>query len=265
MRTFHQAHHEHPGECQPERTVFRRRFRLRLSLAGLIGALGIAPALSAAAQVPPVLDRPAAAADAINRDFLDPTLDPDTWVAKFEIESREVFAAREAILAAVALEPGDRIADVGSGTGLYLRPFSTAVGAAGRVYAVDISPRLVDFIERRVKNDQLDNVAVVRSSADSTGLPPGSVTHAFVCDTYHHFEQYPAMLASIHAALVPGGQLVVVDFDRIPGRSREWLLTHVRAGKETVKGEIEEAGFEFLEELPVEAFKENYLFRFRRP
>jgi predicted methyltransferase len=73
------------------------------------------------------------------------------------------------------------------------------------------------------------------------------------------------MLASIHAALQPGGELVVVDFDRIPGVSREWLLTHVRADKKTVRKEIEAAGFRFVEDVPVAAFQENYLLRFRKP
>ncbi len=226
-------------------------------------SLAIPPAASAQAVAQPAAT-PAPAAD-INRDFLDPDLDPDAWVAKFEIESREVFAARGAILAAVGLEPGDRVADVGSGTGLYLRAFSEAVGESGRVWAVDISPKLVEFIESRVAEERLGNVAVVRSSADSTRLPPAAATHAFVCDAYHHFVDWPAMLASIHQALVPGGTLVVVDFDRVPGKSREWLLTHVRAGKETVREEIEEAGFEFLDEPEIEGFEENYLLRFRRP
>ena len=113
--------------------------------------------------------------------------------------------------------------------------------------------------------ERLGNVAVVLSSADSTRLPPAAATHAFVCDAYHHFVDWPAMLASIHQALVPGGTLVVVDFDRVPGKSPEWLLTHVRAGKETVREEIEEAGFEFLDEPEIEGFEENYLLRFRRP
>jgi len=208
---------------------------------------------------------PPATADNINREFLSPELDPEEWLAKFEIESREVFAARREILAAVGLAPGSRIADVGSGTGLYLAPFSAAVGPSGRVFAVDISPRLVDFIENRIHKEGLDNVVAVRSTTISTTLAPGSVTHAFVCDAYHHFDRYPEMLASIHAALVPGGRLVVVDFDRIPGVSREWLLTHVRAGKDSVRGEIEAAGFVFLEEVPVAAFRENYLLRFRKP
>lgn len=208
---------------------------------------------------------PAAPAGAdINRDFLAPDLDPEAWQQRFEVESREVFACREAIVAALGLAPGDRVADVGSGTGLFLAPFAGKVGADGRVYAVDISPRLVEFLERRVRDEGLSNVAVVLSEAGSTRLAPGSVGHAFVCDTYHHFVEYEAMLASLHEALRPGGQLVVVDFDRIPGTSRQWLLDHVRAGKETVREEIEAAGFEFVEEVEIEGFAENYLLRFRK-
>lgn len=204
------------------------------------------------------------AEEGINREFLSPDLDPEEWLAKFEVESREVFSARREILAAVGLAAGDRIADVGSGTGLYLEAFSRAVGPAGRVFAVDISPRLVDFIENRIRREGLGNVVAVRSTTTSTRLAPGSVTHAFVCDAYHHFDRYPDMLASIHDALVPGGRLIVVDFDRIPGVSREWLLTHVRAGKETVRREIEDAGFVFVDEVPVAAFHENYLLLFRK-
>jgi ubiquinone/menaquinone biosynthesis C-methylase UbiE len=203
--------------------------------------------------------------EGINRDFLAPELDPAEWLARFEVESREVYAARDAVLAAIGLEPGDRIADIGSGTGLYLAPFSRAVGKTGRVYAVDISPRLVAFVEKRAVDEKLGNVAVVLSSEDSVKLPSGCVDHAFVCDAYHHFERYEAMLASIRQSLVPGGQLVVVDFERIPGVTREWLLTHVRAGKEQVREEIEKAGFEFVGEVAVKGFEENYLLRFRRP
>lgn len=145
------------------------------------------------------------------------------------------------------------------------RAFAAAVGPTGRVYAVDISPRLVEFVERRIERERLANVAVVLSTKDSTKLAAGSVSHVFACDTYHHFEKYPEMLASIRQALVPGGELVIVDFERIPGVSRDWLLEHVRADKETVRDEIEAAGFEFLEEVDVPAFRENYLLRFRKP
>lgn len=140
-----------------------------------------------------------------------------------------------------------------------------AVGPTGRVYAVDISPRLMEFVERRIDEEKLANVAVVLSTEDSTKLAAGSVSPAFVCDAYHHFGKHPAMLASIRQALVPGGEFVVVDFERIPGVTRDWLLDRVRADEQTVREEIEAAGFDFRGEVAVPAFKENYLLRFRRP
>jgi len=56
-----------------------------------------------------------------------------------------------------------------------------------------------------------------------------------------------------------------VDFERIPGTSREWVLNHVRAGKQVTREEIEQAGFEYLREVPVEGLEENYLILFCRP
>jgi glucose/arabinose dehydrogenase/protein-L-isoaspartate O-methyltransferase len=201
----------------------------------------------------------------INDNFLDPELDAKAWLERFEVESREVFAGRAGVMQALGLEPGDRIADVGSGTGLYLAAFSGAVGTDGQVFAVDISPKFVEFIRRRIVDEGLENVRVVQSNERSASLPAESVDHVFVCDTYHHFEHYGEMLDSIREALVPGGQLIVVDFERVPGVSRDWLLTHVRAGKEQVRAEIEQAGLEFVEEVEVPQFEENYLLRFRKP
>ena len=85
----------------------------------------------------------------------------------------------------------------------------------------------------------------------------------FTCDTYHHFEYPAATLASIRRALKPGGSFVVVDFERIPGKTRQWLLDHVRCGKEQVVREVTGAGFTLEEEVP-QGFAENYFLRFRR-
>ena len=201
----------------------------------------------------------------INQSFLDPTLDPREWVARFENEKREIFAARGAILRALNLRPGMAVADVGAGTGLFVKGLSRSVGDDGRVYAIDISPRLVDFLDRRITAEKLENVAVVRNSNTSLVLGHLKVDRILICDTYHHFDQHRVMLADIYEHLKPGGELILVDYERVPGQSREWILNHVRGGKMRFRGEFVDAGFQFLEEVEVEGFEENYLLRFRRP
>lgn len=200
----------------------------------------------------------------INQKFLDPALNVDEWIKRFEVESREVFRGRQQIVKQIKLAPGDRIADIGAGTGLFLEPFSMAVGKKGWVYSLDIAPKFVERYEKMADILNLENVTPVLCGQNDIRLPTGSIDAAFICDVYHHFEYPAASLASIHKALVPGGQLILIDFERIPGTSREWTLGHVRAGKEVFRKEIEEAGFEFVEEVKIPAFQENYFLRFKQ-
>ena len=73
----------------------------------------------------------------INDSFLDSELDVDQWVARFEVEAREIYVSREAIVAALGLRPGGSVADIGAGTGLFLAPFAEAVGETGRAWCVE--------------------------------------------------------------------------------------------------------------------------------
>lgn len=201
----------------------------------------------------------------LNARFLSPDLDVDQLVDTFESESREIFVQRAEIADLLELSPGLAVADVGAGTGLFLEPFASAVGPGGKVYAVDISPRLIEYMKQRAGEAGWTQVETVLCSERSADLPQASVDVIFLCDTYHHFEYPDATLASLFSALRPGGRLVVVDFERIPGASREWTLNHVRAGKEIVLAEIEAAGFTFEDEPQVPGLTENYVLRFTRP
>ncbi|MBM3990881.1 MAG: methyltransferase domain-containing protein [Planctomycetes bacterium] len=200
----------------------------------------------------------------INKDFLDPALDPQKFVERFETESREIFTERAAIAALVGLKPGQRVADIGAGTGLFTLPFAQAVGERGRVYAVDIAPAFVERIEGLAAEHGLRNVEGVVCAEDDARLPKGSIDVAFVCDTYHHFEYPTPTLASIHRALRQSGELVVIDFHRIEGVSREWCMSHVRAGQDVFVAEITAAGFEQVAQEQLPGLKENYIVRFRK-
>src|SRR5262245_21458084 len=122
----------------------------------------------------------------INDTFRDPNV-PE-FIGRFEVESREVFARRKEIVAASKIQPGQTMADIGAGTGLFTRMFSEAVGQNGRVIAVDIAQKFLDHIQAVSGKAGQRNVTTLLCKADSTELPAASVDVAFICDTYHHFE-----------------------------------------------------------------------------
>ena len=212
-----------------------------------------------------------AAGDLAGEESVKPGIN-DSWkgddinplVGRLESESREIFTRRRLLGAVVGPPVGASIADVGAGSGFMTHLFSRLVGPEGRVYAVDINESLLGHIADGARERGLDNIETVLGTEKSVELPEASVDVVFICDTYHHFEYPRNSMASIHRALRPGGQLLLVDFERIPGVSRDWLLDHVRAGKEVFRAEIEAAGFRLVAEHDLEELEENYCLRFER-
>ena len=200
----------------------------------------------------------------MNKKFADPDADVQQFVEQWENEGRDIYVKRLAIARAVGLRPGDAVADIGAGTGLFTQLFTEQVGPKGAVYAVDIGPAFLKYIARQAK--KLGHEAVVKTvlnNQDSTKLPAGSVDVAFLCDTYHHFEHPEKMLASIHRALRLGGRLVIIDFD-LRKDSGDFVKQRARAAKEVYFGEIRAAGFEQVDAKNAPAIKDNFYAEFRR-
>jgi len=200
-----------------------------------------------------------------NESYVDPDLDMQRMLDRLERETREVYALRDAIVDATNIQAGDVIADIGAGTGAFLDELVAAVGDAGHVYTCEVSIRFVERLREVADERGYDNVTSVFSSFTSATLPTASVDRIITIDTYHHFDDHAAMLASMLDALRPGGEMLVVDFDRVEGRSREWILGHVRASKQQFRREIEAAGFEFVEEVEIDGMVDNFVHRYRRP
>jgi SAM-dependent methyltransferase len=185
------------------------------------------------------------------------------FVERFEGDSREVSLARDAIFEALDIKPGMAIGDVGAGTGLYAPLFHNAVGVDGAVYATELSPKMVEYLQQRVVNEKLSTVKVIQSTADTAGLPDHSCDLVFVGDAYHHFEYPGELLTGIKKGLKPGGRLAILDFHRIKGQSADWVMDHVRCGKQTVIKEARQSGFELLGAPDVDGLEENYLLIFK--
>lgn len=228
----------------------------------LIACRAAGPASQPASSLAPSAEREASVRPGINQPYFDDR-DIPKWEGRFETESREIYRERERIVADIGIRSGDVVADIGAGTGLFTVLFAKAVGPTGKVIAGDIIPEFLTHIEQRVRDEGLRNVETVLGKEDSAELPPGCADVIFICDTYHHFEYPQSMLRSIRRALRPGGRLVIIDFERIEGVSSDWVLGHVRAGKERVIEELRAGGFDLAPSQPDASFlKENYLLVF---
>lgn len=228
----------------------------------LVLILTIVLLAAASAQQPAPRPEPAVP-PSLNEPWKSENIDP--LVRMLEAESREIYVHRELLAALVGAPPGAAVADVGAGSGFMVELFARDVGPTGKVYAVDINPTMLELIEQRAQEQGTTNITTILADEDHSRLPPNSVDIAFICDTYHHFAFPEATMRSVWEALRPSGQLVVVDFHRVEGRSPGWVFEHVRAGEEEFAREISSFGFALANrhDLP-QYFAQNYILRFRK-
>jgi ubiquinone/menaquinone biosynthesis C-methylase UbiE len=187
--------------------------------------------------------------------------DASQWIERFEHEGRGIYDKRYEILDAMHLKPGITAADIGAGSGLFARLMAQRVVPGGTVYAVDISKSMIDHIEKTARD--IPNLKAVLGDPHSPKLQPNSLDLVSIIDSYHHFEYPQDMLREIKKTLRPEGFLVLIDFKRIDGVSKDYVLKMVRAGEGTFTDEFQNAGFELIERRD-DMFEDNYLLRFRQ-
>ncbi len=166
------------------------------------------------------------------------------------------------VVAALALRPGDRVADLGAGEGYFIPYLSNAVGSEGSVYAVDLDPEIVAGLEEEFAGgDGGDggNVEVVLASEDDPGLPIGAIDAVLIVNTYHHIADRPRYFAKLREILRPGGRIAVIEPNADLGGILALTLEdgHKSHASEVV-GEMQEAGYrqvESLDFLPVQIFE----------
>ena len=183
------------------------------------------------------------------------------WKSRFEAGDREVAKERDAIVGQLDLQPGMAVADIGAGTGLFTFALAEAVGRTGKVFAVDVQDYFLDHLRTTAEKKKLPQVHTITATQRSPNLPPASLDVAFFCDAYHHIEHPAPYLADVHAALRPGGRLVIVDYAK-SDTAKPFIREHIRATPEAFRAEIEAAGFRF--ERAWDGLDENFMFIFRK-
>ncbi len=189
---------------------------------------------------------------------------PEVFLDTMEVGSRELYAARDAVLAAAKISDGARIADIGAGTGLYSLMFANRVGPSGVVYAIDIEPRFLKLISQRAADLDVGNVVAVLGRDKDITLPPSSVDFVFIADTYHYFSDRAAIMTTVRDALAPGGKLIILDYTLDETHKDDAQRAHVRFGKAGMITEVTSFGFTLAEEPKVEGLSDIYMLVFER-
>jgi ubiquinone/menaquinone biosynthesis C-methylase UbiE len=99
------------------------------------------------------------------------------------------------------VKPGMTICDMGCGNGFHTLPLAKEVGEAGKIYAVDVQPEMIEMLKQNLDVKGVKNV-----------VPADTCDLILLVDVYHEFSHPVEMLAAMRKALKPDGQLVLVEF-----------------------------------------------------
>lgn len=177
-------------------------------------------------------------------------------LSTFEYEGRDEKLQVQRVMDLLRIHAGSAVADVGAGSGWFTVRASKRVGATGLVYAVDINPESIKYIEERARREGLANVRTILGKEDDALLPPASVDSVLLLKTYHEVAQPVRLLQNLRRALHPGALVGVIDRN---GRGDDHGV-----GRDVVIKEAGEAGYELTGEYDfVKADREDYFLIFR--
>jgi len=122
------------------------------------------------------------------------------------------------VVSRIGLEPGDIVAEIGAGTGIFSVPLARAVRPDGFVLAEEVDAGFLPMISDKEAQAGLDNIQPVLGKFEDPSLPRGDVDVAFFHDVLHHIQDRGPYLQRTASYLKPGGRIVVVDYDmNVPG------------------------------------------------
>lgn len=131
------------------------------------------------------------------------------WLERPERE-REEMPTR--MVEALALKPGERVADIGAGTGYISRRMAVAIAPSGAVYAVEIQQEMLDALTNRLAQSGITNIVPVLGTITNPRLPEGLIDLAIMVDVYHEFDHPHEMMQQIVKSIRPGGRVVLVEY-----------------------------------------------------
>ena len=164
--------------------------------------------------------------------------DPARYAKSFDDPARDAWQLPGRVIDALQLTSGMKVADIGAGTGYFSMRLAKVPGVS--VFAVDIEPKMVEYLQQRAHKEHAMNVTAVLAGASSPNLPE-PVDVILVVDTYHHLPTRPAYFRELRKSLKPGGRIAIVDFRK---DAPEGPPVHFRFTPQQIQDEMKQAGYE---------------------
>ncbi len=174
----------------------------------------------------------------------------------FESPGRAERLQIDRVMDILGITTGKNVADIGAGSGWFTVRAAARVGDSGTVYAVDINPEAIHYIDHRIKEAHLSNVKTILSHPDDPMLPPDSVNAVLLLKTYHEVEKPLVLFENLRSSLRPGTKIGIID--------RNGNGENHGVGKDLVTSEMSKAGYQLIAQYDfVKADGVDYLLVFR--
>jgi ubiquinone/menaquinone biosynthesis C-methylase UbiE len=168
----------------------------------------------------------------------------EEWATTLESGRRLASLDIDNVVAAVGLQPGDVVADIGAGTGIFSIRMARAVGPDGMVISVEVDPGFLSIIQQKAHDQGVSNISTILGEFGDPKLPRRDIDVAFFHDVLHHIEQRGAYLQALAKYMGPGSRIVVVDYDKNKPGNPHANQPEMLIGPEDVQGWMAAAGFE---------------------
>jgi predicted methyltransferase len=129
----------------------------------------------------------------------------------FETPGRDERLQIGRVMDLLKLEPGKSVADIGAGSGWFTVRAARRVGGGGTVYAEDINPQAIQYIEKRAQTEKLPNIKTVLGTPDDTKLTPGSVDAVMLMKVYHEIAHPIPVMSQVRKALKADALVGIID------------------------------------------------------
>jgi cyclopropane fatty-acyl-phospholipid synthase-like methyltransferase len=184
----------------------------------------------------------------------------EEWIKTLDGPARVAGMKIDEVVAALKLQPGQTVADIGAGSGLLEGPLAKAVGPRGRVYAVEVDAGFFPEIRKRAAAAQVTNVETVLGTFTDPALPVKSIDVALFHDVIHHIDGRAAYLKTVAAYLGRAGRIVVIDYEG--GKGPHSSQPELEVTREQLAGWMREAGLAQVDD--VKLFPDKYFLAFAR-